>query len=49
MQYICHILKAHNIEFVSNIGGYGVVAMISGDRLSDKVIGLRADMDALPI
>ena len=48
-EYICHILKAHNIEFIPNIGGYGVVAMISGDRLNGQVIGLRADMDALPI
>jgi amidohydrolase len=38
-------------EVVSGIGRTGVVAVIRGNRPSDarKVIGLRADMDALPI
>src|ERR1700716_3469890 len=37
-------------EVVSGIGRTGVVGVIRGGRgPSDRVIGLRADMDALPI
>jgi amidohydrolase len=37
-------------EVVTGIGRTGVVALIHGSRgTSDRVIGLRADMDALPI
>ena len=48
-EYICKILSQHNIAFTNNIGGYGVVALINGDSPHKQVIGLRADMDALPI
>jgi len=48
-EYICKTLGQHNIDFNSNIGGHGVVALINGDSLSNQVIGIRADMDALPI
>lgn len=33
----------------SPMAGTGIVAMIEGTKLSDKLIALRADMDALPI
>ena len=36
-------------EVVTGIGRTGVVGVIKGKGSSDKVIGLRADMDALPI
>ena len=48
-KYICSILQKHNIDFTPNIGGYGVVALIKCNNPNKKVIGLRADMDALPI
>jgi amidohydrolase len=36
-------------EVVTGIGRTGVVGVIRGNKPGDKVIGLRADMDALPI
>ena len=48
-EYICSILKKNDISFKNNIGGYGVVAVIQGVDPDTHVIGLRGDMDALPI
>ncbi len=36
-------------EIVTGIGRTGVVGVIKGNGNGDRVIGLRADMDALPI
>jgi hippurate hydrolase len=36
-------------EVVTGIGRTGVVGVIRGRKVGDKVVGLRADMDALPI
>jgi hippurate hydrolase len=41
-------LNEMDIPFIGGIGGHGVVATISRGR-SNRSVGLRADMDALPI
>ena len=47
--FICSILEKYKIPFENNIGGYGVVALIKCTNPQSQVIGIRADMDALPI
>jgi len=47
--YIASQLDQWGIGYVPNIGGYGIVAEIRGNHISDRVTALRADMDALPI
>ncbi len=42
-------LAAWNIDVHENIGGTGVVGILEGTRGPGRRIGLRADMDALPI
>lgn len=42
-------LESLGIQTQSNVGGHGVIGLIHGNQPSDKVIALRADMDALPI
>jgi len=46
--FVCERLKELGIPFVANVGGHGVVATISRGQ-SNRSVGLRADMDALPI
>src|SRR5690606_1485159 len=46
--FIQQILRDLNIPF-SMMANTGIVAEIKGDIPSDKVLALRADMDALPI
>jgi amidohydrolase len=46
--FICGILERENISFRRGIAGTGILAEIEG-RDPGKVVGLRADMDALPI
>ena len=46
--FVCEKLKELGIPFVVGVGGHGVVATISRGK-SNRSVGLRADMDALPI
>ncbi len=46
--FVCAKLQELNVPFVAGIGGHGVVATISRGQ-SNRSVGLRADMDALPI
>lgn len=49
MEYVSHQLDEMSIPHQTNVGGYGIVAIIEGKEPSSKVIALRGDMDALPI
>ena len=46
--FVCARLAELGVPFVAGIGGHGVVATISRGQ-SNRSVGLRADMDALPI
>jgi amidohydrolase len=46
--FVCARLRELGVPFVAGIGGHGVVATISRGP-SNRGVGLRADMDALPI
>jgi len=48
-KFIQNELAKMQISFQSGIGGTGVLGKIEGKNPSKKIIGLRADMDALPI
>jgi amidohydrolase len=51
MEFVANSLTNLNIPFKKGIGGTGVVGFIKGNHHSDQMecIGLRADLDALPI
>lgn len=46
--FVCSRLTELGVPFVSDVGGHGVVATLSRGQ-SNRSVGLRADMDALPI
>lgn len=49
-EYVKAVLTNTGISFRDHIGGYGVLGYIHGEKQGDnKVIALRADMDALPV
>ena len=48
-QYIAEFYEGKDVDVQTNVGnGYGIIVTIKGDK-PGKVIGLRADFDALPI
>ena len=49
-EYICKQLDKLGIPYRKNVAGYGVVALLQGNRAGQgSCIALRADMDALPV
>jgi hippurate hydrolase len=46
--FVCRELETLGVPYAAGIGGHGVVASISRGG-SNRAVGLRADMDALPI
>jgi hippurate hydrolase len=46
---VADILRSANIEVTENVGKTGVVGVIKGKLPGQRSVGLRADMDALPI
>ncbi len=48
-KYIASVLDELGVEYTAGWCDNGLVAIIKGDQPSDKVIMLRADIDALPI
>lgn len=47
-RFVCDRLAELGIPFQANVGGHGVVATLTRGQ-SNRSVGLRADMDALPI
>ena len=48
-EFIEKKLKEFGIKVIKNIGKTGLVGILEGKKKSSKSIGLRADMDALPM
>ena len=46
--FVCKILTELGVPFTEGVGGHGVVATLTRGN-SNRSVGLRADMDALPI
>ena len=47
-RFVCEQLTALGVPFVAEVGGHGVVGTLRRGK-SNRSVGLRADMDALPI
>ena len=47
-RFVCERLASLGIPFTAGVGGHGVVATLTRGA-SNRSVGLRADMDALPI
>lgn len=47
--FICSKLDEWSLQYVKNVGGYGIYGFVEGQNPEKRTIALRADMDALPI
>lgn len=47
--FVARTLDQMEIPYRSKVGGFGIVALISGKQSGEDCVALRADMDALPI
>lgn len=47
--FICEYLDKIGIRYRNKVAGTGIIGEISGGLKSNRVIGLRAEMDALPV
>jgi len=47
--FICNNLEKHGIKYRKGVAGTGIIGEINGELKSKKVIGLRSEMDALPV
>ncbi len=47
--FICDTLDRFGISYKKGVAGFGVVGLIEGNNPGHRCIGLRADMDALPV
>jgi len=47
--FICDWLEINGIEYRNGIAGTGIIGTIKGDGPGEKIIAIRAEMDALPI
>lgn len=48
-QFVAEKLRSFGLEPVCGLGGTGVVAIIDGNGMPGKSVGLRCELDALPI
>ena len=48
-QFVAEQLRAIGVEVTEGVGGHGVVGTLRRGGASNRSVGLRADMDALPI
>jgi len=48
-EYICYLLEKNNIEYIKDIGNVNSVICIIKGKKNGKKIGIRVELDALPI
>lgn len=48
-EFICDKLRQYGIPYKSGIAGTGIIGRIDGSLSSGRVVGIRAEMDALPV